>query len=162
MLVAVVAGATVVVGAVVVVVVVGVVVGVVVEVEVVGVVVVVEVDVFVLVVVVDEFVESTAPEAVLEVPTVKLITLGTNTLEIVFGATLFSTFLITAFFTATLAGVLIVDLVATFTVLFGASRLISAADAVEGVTSAIAAIAAASVTFFIIPFSSQEVFVAIW
>jgi len=148
-LVAVVVGVTVVVGAVVVVVVVGVVV----EVEVVGV--VVEVDVFVLVVVVDELVESTAPEAVLEVPTVKLITLGTNTLETVFGATLFSTFLITAFFTATLAGVLIVGFVATFTVLFGASRLISAADAVEGVTSAIAAIAAARVTFFIIPFSSH-------
>ena len=158
MLVAVVAGVTVVVGAVVVVVVVGVVV----EVEVVGVVVVVEVDVFVLVVVVDELVESTAPEAVLEVPSVKLITLGTNTLETVFGATLFSTFLITAFFTATLAGVLIVGFVATFTVLFGASRLISAADAVEGVTSAIAAIAAVRVTFFIIPFSSQEIFVAIW
>ena len=160
MLVAVVVGVTVVFGAVVVVVVVGVVVGVVVEVEVVGV--VVEVDVFVLVVVVDELVESTAPEAVLEVPSVKLITLGTNTLETVFGATLFSTFLITAFFTATLAGVLIVGFVATFTVLFGASRLISAADAVEGVTSAIAAIAAVRVTFFIIPFSSQEIFVAIW
>jgi hypothetical protein len=52
-------------------------------------------------------------------------------------------------------------LVATFTVLFGAIRLISAADAVEGVTSAITAIAAARVTFFIVPFSRQETFLAL-
>jgi len=102
-----------------------------------------------------ELVESTEP-AVELVPTVNFAEFGAVILLILFTTFLVSTFFVTAFFTAAFAGVFTTGLVATFIVVFGASRLISAADAAEGVTSAIAAIVAARVTFFMNSFQNRE------
>ena len=128
-------------------------VGVVAVVEVVGIVfVVVGVEVGVEVV---ELVDSTELEVEL-VPTVNFAEFGAVILLILFTTLLVSTIFVTAFFTAAFAGVFTTGLVATFTVVFGASRLISAADATEGVTIAIAAIVAARVTFFMNSFQNRE------
>ena len=147
------------------------------EVEVVGVVVVEELVSVVVVVVVGEVVVVVVPDVVF-VDVVDVVLVAATEPEVVvldetvnfaivgllitgFGATLTSVFLAITFLTATFAGVFIVGLVATFTVVFGASKLISAADAVEGATRAKRAITAAIDIFFIVSFSSQELFLAI-